>query len=61
MTYRELLAELCRLKRFDPTKLDDHIAVVTINCTPVFITHVEFNDGSIVDGAEPYQLLLMTV
>lgn len=60
MTYRELLRDLYTMKRIDPTKLDDHVAVVTTDAT-LFVTHTEYNDGSIGRGVEPYQLLLMTV
>lgn len=62
MTYRELLRDLRNLERINPDHLDDHVAVVTTDdIPPLFITHTEYNDGSIDWGAEPYQLLLMTV
>jgi hypothetical protein len=62
MTYRELLRTLTSMAAHSPDHLDDYVAVIPADTiTPLFITHTEYNDGSITDGVEPYQLLLMTV
>lgn len=61
MTYRELLNYLRRISREDAARLDDHVAVVLSDTKPLFVTHIERNDGSIGHGVERYQILLMTI